>query len=220
MQFNFTLPAGELLFSPGQYLSIKLPEVRPADGQNNVRYFSLVSSPDQKKGFSIATRSSASAFKQALFNLSLDSEVEVGGVSGQLILPAENDGQLVLIAGGIGITSFMSMLTYANNHHSSQHFILLYSNQQRPAAPFLDELTALAETLTNFQLVLTMTDDEYWSGEKRIIDHQFIKDYVSDYKAAKYLVAGPPPLVLSMANNFDRLGIIKDNFVLEEYFGY
>jgi ferredoxin-NADP reductase len=220
IQFNFALTAGELIFKPGQFLSIKLPKVRTHGDEGNVRYFSLVSSPDDSKRFSIATRLTSSAFKQALFSLNLGEEVEIGGVGGAMILPEVVEGPLVFIAGGIGITPFMSMLTFARAHQSGQQITLLYSNRNRTTVAFLDELEKLAEAWPEFKLITTMTDDDYWPGEKRPIDHEFIKEYINDYKGAKYFVAGPSSMVLAMANNFDRLGITKEHFILEEFFGY
>lgn len=220
MQFDFELTAGELIFQPGQFLSIKLPEVRSAENDGNVRYFSIVSSPDQSKKFSIATRLSTSAFKQSLFNLALGSEIETGAIGGTMILPQDTTQALVFVAGGIGITPFMSMLTFVKENKTEHQITLLYSNRTRPSSAYFDELYKLEEELDNFKVITTMTDDEYWTGERGLIDHEFIKNKISNYKEVKYLVAGPPSLVLAMANNFDRLGITKDHYILEEFFGY
>jgi ferredoxin-NADP reductase len=220
MQFDFELVAGELIFLPGQFLSIKLPAVRSAGDESNVRYFSIMSSPTQTKKFSIATRLSSSSFKQALFNLTLGSEVEVGAVGGVMTVSADDSRPLILVAGGIGITPFMSILTWLKEHNDPRPIILLYANRTRPSSTYFDELSKLEEEMDNFTMIATMTDDEYWIGEKRVIDHEFIKEKIPGYKEAKYLVAGPPTLVLSMANNFDRLGITKEHYILEEFFGY
>ncbi len=220
MQFDFELPVGELLFKPGQFLSIKLPKVRTQGDEGNVRYFSVASSPAETKKFSIATRLTSSAFKQALFGMNLGEEVEVGGVGGDMILPEATEQPLVFLAGGIGITPFMSILSYSQFRQTDHNITLLYSNRNRASAIYLDELGKIAEDSPNFRLITTMTDDEYWPGEKRPIDHEFIKAYIESYKAAKYLVAGPAAFALAMANNFDRLGITKEHFILEEFFGY
>ncbi len=220
MRFDFELAGGELIFKAGQYLSIMLPKVRPDGDKGNVRYFSIVSSPNESKKFSIATRLTNSAFKQYLFAAPLGEEVEVGAVNGQMILPEASDQPLVFMAGGIGITPFMSMITFAKENKTGHNITLLFSNRNRPSAPFLDDLEKLAEEMPNFKLVTTMTEDEYWPGEKRAIDYEFIKEYVPNFKEAKYFVAGPPAMVLAMANNFDRLGIARDHYILEEFFGY
>lgn len=43
----------------------------------------------------------------------------------------------VFIAGGIGITPFMSILRQAAQEQSLQHFLLLYSNREPEEAAFL-----------------------------------------------------------------------------------
>jgi len=219
-QFDFELESGELHFLPGQFLSITLAKVRTESAEGNVRYFCLASSPTSVTTFSIATRYSSSAFKQYLFGMNLGELVEVGGVGGHMVLPESTERPVTLIAGGMGIAPFMSMLAYTEEIGTGQQFTLLYSNRNRAASAYLDELEKMTETLPNFRLITTMTDDEYWPGEKRPIDHEFIKEYIADYKNVIYLVAGPPSMVLAMANNFDRLGIARDHFILEEFFGY
>lgn len=220
MQFDFELVSGELTFQAGQYLSIKLPKVRAQGDEGNVRYFSLVSSPNENKKFSIATRLSSSAYKQYLFGMSLGEVVDVGGVSGDMILPSVAEQPLVFLAGGIGITPFMSMLSFIKENKTGHKVTLLYTNRNRSASAYFDDLEKHVSELADFKFVATMTDDEYWPAEKRMIDYEFIKEYVPMYKEVKYFVAGPPSFVLAAANNFDRLGIGRENFILEEFFGY
>jgi len=218
-QFDFEILDGELKFTAGQYLSLRLPQLPARNNEGNVRYFSLVSSPEETKKFSLATKLSTSPFKQALFGLALNAEVEIGSISGSLIL-ADNDAPLVFIAGGMGITPFMSLLGEAAKQNPIKPLTFFYSNRSRPATAYYDELVKIFEEQPTWQIIFTMTDDEYWSGEKRLLDYEFIKEQVPDYKNAKFLVAGPPGFVLSIVNNFDRLGILRDNYLLEEFIGY
>lgn len=67
------------------------------------------------------------------------------------------DRAAAFIAGGIGITPFMSILRQAAQEQSPQHFLLLYSNRAPDEAAFLEELQQLNQGSMHFRLTATMT---------------------------------------------------------------
>lgn len=224
MQFDFEVVDQDLEFLPGQYLSITLPEMFYTDSRGNIRYFSMSSSPSDKTLFSIVTRWSASAYKKSLMRLGFGREVILGNVSGQLILPASQDKQVVMIAGGMGITPFMSMVRWLNEQIKNKQWLyqvtLIYINRNEESTPFLPELKTYHKKVDNFKLHLAMTQQTDWTGDNRTVNHEMIKEQVDDYKQAHYLVAGPPGFVMHTANNFDKLGLKPEQYILEEFIGY
>ena len=70
----------------------------------------------------------------------------------------EPDRAIVMIAGGIGITPFMSMLRSEAQADRLRPMVLLYSNSRPENAAYLDELRKLEQRLDGFRLVLTMTE--------------------------------------------------------------
>src|SRR5262249_40493972 len=89
----------------------------------------------------------------------------------------ETDLPYVFIAGGIGITVFRSMLLDIVERNLPYRVTLVYSNRDRESTAFLDELTELADTHDNIDLVLTMTDDrDGWNGERRRIGPELCRD--------------------------------------------
>ena len=60
----------------------------------------------------------SSGFKTTLRNAPLGTKVEIGPILGNFVLPDDASRPLVFIAGGIGITPFMSMLRYVEEEHS------------------------------------------------------------------------------------------------------
>ncbi|MDZ7379022.1 MAG: FAD-dependent oxidoreductase, partial [candidate division KSB1 bacterium] len=73
-------------------------------------------------------------------------------------------------AGGIGITPFISMLRYINEESLNYKITLIYSNSDRASTPFLEELQNMAKKNPSFKLILTMTQDPEWEGEKRRVE--------------------------------------------------
>ena len=221
MAFHFEKPAG-FEFRPGQAVDVILSgaDAQSADGRHA---FSIVSAPHEDE-IVVATRMRDSAFKKALGSLPLGAAVELDGPFGSLTLHKKAERAGVLIAGGIGITPFMSMLRHAAHQHASQPLALLYSNRRPEDTAFLAELQALQQRHPPFRLVATMTEMEKssqpWSGATGFVDAAFIRQAVKDLPAPVFYVCGPPGMVEAMRNILVEAGVDEDDVRSEEFYGY
>jgi ferredoxin-NADP reductase len=153
----------------------------------------------------LCTRLRDSAFKRSLAALRVGDEVEIEPPKGTFVLPDDSSHPLVFVAGGIGITAFRSMLRYATDEGLPHRITLIYSNHDRASAAFLDELEEIEQRNQNVRVVLTMTADESWPGERRRIDAPFLRDTLgSGLDTARYLVAGPPAMVEGVRGELER----------------
>ena len=208
-------------FRPGQYFFITIPNMPHPDDRGNRRHFSIVNSPTEKGIITMATRwRETSGFKTSLRDMPLGSEVEIGRITGDFILPEDPSRPLVFIAGGIGITPFISMLRFVKDTHAPHKITLLYSNRNKESTAFLDELQRLPRDIDQFDPVLTMTADDTWSGEKRTIDTQFVKDHVPELKSSLFMIAGPPGMGEAMATVLSQTGIDGKTVKVERFTGY
>src|SRR5207249_3245167 len=74
--------------------------------------------------------------------------------------------------------------------------------------PYLDELQEMERANPNIRLILTMTDDESWTGERRRIDAAFFEDYLGEsLHDAAYMVAGPPGMAKAATAELQRAGV-------------
>lgn len=209
-----TFQVGEQFsFKPGQYIFVTLKNAPYPDDRGNRRHFSIVNSPDEKGIITIATRLRDSGFKKSLKEFPVGTEVELGPISGSFILPEETSRPLVFIAGGIGITPYISMLRYVKNHNLNYQITLLYSNRDQAS-------TAYFEEVQKFKSILTMTEDPAWAGEKRRIDAKFIKEYFPQVNANTYFVVGPPPMVEAVQKALQEAGVNLENIKIENFTGY
>jgi ferredoxin-NADP reductase len=218
---TFDLLGEDADFKPGQYFFVTLPDVGHQDDKGLRRHITVVTSPNEKGVLGFATRMRDSAFKRSLGELPVGTEVQVEPPKGSFALPEDTSRPLVFVAGGIGITVFRSMLRYIREERLSYRVTLIYSNRDRESTAFLDELRELEQSLSEFRLILTMTQDQGWDGESRKIDAQFFRDYLGeDLNQYTLLVAGPPGMVEGMQKALEDAGANEENVIAERYSGY
>lgn len=206
--FHFEKPAG-FDFKAGQSVSLALREPPAAR-----RTFSLVSAPFEPE-LVVATRlREASAFKGALMALPVGATVRLAGPAGDMTLHEDSARAAVFIAGGIGITPFMSMLHQALHERLRHPLFLLYSNRRPENAAFLAELQALAHQHESFRLEARMT-----ASDGRITD-ETIRNFVGEAAAPVYYLAGPPAFVEEITKALLRSGAAGDALRSEMFYGY
>jgi ferredoxin-NADP reductase len=222
MVFRFEKPAA-FSFKPGQAVGIELLDP-PAEPNSRRRTLSLVSGAFERE-LAVATRMRASsAFKRALQALPLGAKIRLKGPFGDMTLHADRARPAVLIAGGIGITPFMSMVRQATHDALPQQVFLIYSNRRPEDAAFLAELLALERRNKNLRLLATMTDmsksSRAWDGERSVVDQDLVKKFAGDIAAPKYYLAGPPAMVEAITDMLRRAGVEAEAIRSEEFYGY
>ena len=222
MAYHFERPDG-FDFKPGQAIDLILADAPAKDGQSARHAFSLVSAPSAQE-LVVATRMRDSAFKRVLKSLAVGARVEIDGPFGSLALHSDRARAAVFIAGGIGITPFMSMLRQAIHDRLPQQLLLLYSNRRPEDAAFLTELQSLAQQNANFNLLPTMTEmvksSQSWRGETSPIDDALLQKAMLGHPKPVFYVVGPPGMVAGMRETLNRIGVDDDDIRSEEFYGY
>jgi len=218
---TFDLLGEDVDFTPGQYFFVTLPDVGYEDEKGLRRHISVVTSPNEKGVLGLATRMRDSAFKKSLAELPVGAEVDVEPPKGSFALPEDTGRPLVMVAGGIGITVFRSMLLYIREERLPYEVTLIYTNRDSESTAFLDELRELERELPNLRLVLTMTQDPSWDGETRMVDAAFFREYLGDdLNASTFLVAGPPAMAEGVQGALAQAGVKEENVRADRFSGY
>lgn len=221
LMVTFDLLGEEVDFTAGQYFWVTLLDPPYDDEKGPRRHISVVTSPNDRGVLGLCTRLRDSAFKRSLAELPVGTEVDVEQPKGNFLLPSEADGPFVFIAGGIGITVFRCMLLYITEEGLQHRVTLVYSNRDRESTAFLDELKELERRNENIRLVLAMTEDEGWDGEKRQIDADVLRQHLDgDLESFRYLVAGPPPMATAVVEKLKGAGIPEEQIAADSFSGY
>jgi ferredoxin-NADP reductase len=223
MEFRFEKPTG-MTFKAGQYLDFTLLSPPETDEEGNSRSFSISAAPDDED-LAIVTRLRDSAFKRCLQKIPLGTEIQVEGPFGDFSLHHNPDRPAVLLAGGIGITPFHSMVRMDAHRGGSRRILLFYSNRRPEDAPFLEEFRQLAKRHPLFTFVPTMSRASAsllpWDGLVGRIEYGLIQKHLHGNSAPPiFYIAGPPRMVADLGTMLANAGVGEDDIRTEEFIGY
>jgi len=222
MAFHFVKPAG-FDYQAGQSIDLTLLNPPETDAEGNTRTFTLASAPFDSD-LMITTRMRDTAFKRVMGNASPGLEVKLEGPSGSFVLHRKVERPAVFLAGGIGITPFLSIVRQAVHNKTAHQLYLFYSNRRPEDTAFMEVLAEAAKRNPNFHLIPTMTHTEdshrEWSGETGFIDKSMLMRYLPTIQGSIYYLAGPPAMVAAMRGMLADSGADEDDIRTEEFSGY
>jgi ferredoxin-NADP reductase len=222
MAFHFEKPS-RFAFKAGQSADVTLIDPPDTDAEGNTRTFSIASPPFEND-LVFTTRMRDTAFKRSLKNFRLATEVKIGSAVGSFTLHKNPTKPAVFLAGGIGITPFLSIVRQANHDRLPHKLYLFYSNRRPEDAAFLVTLQNLEKTNPNFRLICTMTEmsksKKDWKGETALIDKELLSKHLAVLQGPIYYIAGPPTMVAAMRQTLVGAGVEEDDIRAEEFAGF
>jgi len=204
--FRF-IPSEPQTWVAGQYMSVDLPHDNP-DGKGTKRWFTISSAPFESF-MQITTRITDSSFKQALSTLPIGGHLDLLDQPHGMFVWQETDKPLVFIAGGIGITSFRSILRQRAHDNLPLTAHLIYANRTNDIA-FKEELDGYVLKDPKFKL-------DYVVGEP--LTAARVTQLVPDINSALVYISGSIPLV-AMGNDLKLAGLPIDQFKQDFYPAY
>ncbi len=101
------------------------------------------------------------------------------------------DRDIVMIAGGIGITPFVRLADYLHRHERRRGW-LFYGHKTRVDIPYKEEL----ESLENVTVIPVISDDPSYEGEKGYVTLELIERYLHGaLESYEFLLCGPPAMI-------------------------
>jgi ferredoxin-NADP reductase/Na+-transporting NADH:ubiquinone oxidoreductase subunit NqrB len=208
-------------FKPGQYLEWTLPHLA-FDSRGNRRTFSIASAPGTTElSIAIKTFQASSNFKKALLTLQPGDSITVGQLGGYFTLPADTTQPLVFIAGGIGITPFLSMIKTMIVKQQKRDIVLFYF-VSNPAEYCYKELWEKAAAF-GVRVVPVLTAAEspaQWRGLTGRLNKDMLHKEVSAFGERRYYLSGPNVLVDNYRQLLRDLGVKPQAIVTDYFSGY
>ncbi|MFQ5820685.1 MAG: ferredoxin--NADP reductase [Candidatus Heimdallarchaeota archaeon] len=215
LSYRFENPI-ELQYKAGQFFVIDIP----VDGEKYRHHFSFSSSPTEKGYLEFTTKMSDSDFKKALQKLNPGDNVYLKGPFGKFTLD-EGIKKIAMLAGGIGITPFRSIIKDSVDKNRALNFILLYGNHREEDIIFREEFDEIQSSIHNLKVVhILLEPSESWNGYTGFIDSKIIQTEIPDYNERHFYVCGPPKMIEVMEKILQELNIPKDQIKTEAFTGY
>jgi ferredoxin-NADP reductase/Na+-translocating ferredoxin:NAD+ oxidoreductase RnfD subunit len=209
-------------FVPGQYMEWTLGHHNP-DARGNRRYFTLASAPTEKTlRLGVKFYPKSSSFKRAMLGMKNGDEIVAAQTAGDFVLPRNPRQKVVLIAGGVGITPFRSMIKYLLDAKQRRPITLFYANKSVEEILYKDIFDRAHHEL-GMRVIYTMTDTNNlpagWAGTTGRITPQLIKSSVPDYRRCMYYISGPKGMVDSFKDSLDQIHIRKSQIKTDYFSG-
>ena len=203
-------------FLPGQFLTITLDQ----GAEVLQRCYTIASSPSES-GFCEITVKREGAASSLLHDLLVaGSRLSVTGPLGRFTFDEDKADEIVLIAGGVGITPLMSKIRYLTSRSWKGRIDLIYSVKTSGDIIFRDELLALQRTFPALKVHLTATaPDENWRGARGRLSGQFIRNAVPDIATRTVHICGPAAMAASVQQMLHQLGVEPSQIEVEAFGG-
>lgn len=216
--FTFEKPQG-FSFVAGQYGGFTLINPQEKDDKGATRRFSFLSAPHDEH-LMLATRMQSSAFKRNLQNLSVGDSIKLAGPSGNFVLHEDNT-PAVMIAGGIGIAPFYSIIRDVIAHRPNQHITLFYGNRTLADSALLNELQQIEKEHPTFKMILVLSEPhDDWNGQRGFITDEILVKHLANIDEPIYYVCGSPAMVNAMQQMLAELQITGERVKVEDFPGY
>ncbi len=126
----------------------------------------------------------------------------------------------VFIAGGIGITPFISMLRHLNSAGSAEKVLLIYADRNEEDIAFRTELERIERTGKPALSVVHVLSGpgKNWSGETGHIDgERILRLCGNDISGKMFLASGPKEMVRSAVSGLKQAGVADENIDIEVF---
>ena len=195
-------------FRAGQYLSLKLP----IDGSFVTRSYSLCYSPKKALDgtYAITVRSNPGGFvaDKLLETLKVGDEVTSSGPQGFFYYEDLRDCPTVIgLAGGSGITPFLSMAEAIRDGVEDFNLTLLYGSTSEETILFKDELDKIAAECPKFKVVHVLSDEEKEGYEHGFITAELISKYAPAGEEYSVFLCGSEGMYKFLKPEIEKLGL-------------
>ncbi|HVN70792.1 MAG TPA: FAD-binding oxidoreductase [Desulfomonilia bacterium] len=204
-------------FQAGQYINVFVD----AGGVRTSRPYSISSSPTQLGYYDITVRSMEDGFVSSYFleEVKVGDSFESTAPSGNFCHnPLFHGEDLVFLAGGSGITPFMSMIREVADRGLSRRIHLIYGSRDQDDVIFHDELKEITGRHGNIALSIVISDpSEGYQGVTGFITAELIKDVLGDLSGKMFYLCGPDVMYSFCLKELEKLGIKKRKIRTEVY---
>ena len=208
--FKVELPKDfDMNFLPGQFFMVSFPDNQEI---KTARAYSISSSPTEKSYLEIALNK-VGQFTKKMFELKENDLLKFKGPYGKFYFNDEMKNDLILMAGGTGITPLISIIRYCTGHGLQNNIAFFYSVRNPAEIIFHEEIKKLKEQNPHFKYYITITrpeEEHKWEGRTGRIDFDLLKDEIQKPEDKIYFLCGPKEFVGDIVSMLAMLNVKRE----------
>jgi predicted ferric reductase len=203
-----------LRFAPGQFAWIKLGS-SPYTIEEHPFSFSSSAAEHGRVEFGIKELGD---FTSRLGDVPIDTKAFIDGPHGSFSIDVDPAPGYVFLAGGIGISPFMSMLRTMADRGDKRPVLLFYGDKSWDVMAFRDEIEALRSRMDLDVVYALEEPHEGWEGESGFIDADMLRRHLPDEGIERlYFVCGPEPMLVAAEASLGEIGVALDHIRSERF---
>ncbi len=204
-------------FIAGQYITVFIETV----GIRTARPYSISSAPNQRGYYEITIRRVPEGLVSGFFldKVKPGDVIQTSGPQGFFYYnPVIHEKKVICIAGGSGITPFMSMIREVVECGLDREIRLIYGNRSVDDIIFHQELTRISEHFDNISYipVLEMPPEDY-SGKQGFITDDIIREVTGNTRDKTFFLCGPSAMYDFCLPELEKLEIPRKRLKKEMY---
>ncbi|MEX1238251.1 MAG: flavodoxin reductase, partial [Cyclobacteriaceae bacterium] len=158
--------------------------------------------------FTIKTYPDRKSVTNELLKLSTNDELILHDVFGTIVYKGEG----IFIAGGAGVTPFISILRYLNSRNEIGNNKLIFANKTKKDIILEREF----KQILNKNFVNILSDEKVEGFAHGLISEQFLKAN-TDGENKPFYVCGPPPMMDAVLKQLSNLNVAEDSIITETF---
>lgn len=208
IHISFEALEEKIKFKPGQFVYIKIKNKRV---KNELHPFSP-SNSSQEGSLRISAKI-VGDYTKTLSNSQLNDIAYIYGPYGRFgEIYEKATSPMVWIGGGIGVTPFISMMHEEAIRKTNLPIQFYYTARTAKDLTFLPEINAVLPMTPSIEFFVWDSESQgRLSAEK--IEVNFKQPKIN----YNILICGPPPMMESLCDQFQKIGIDQDNIIFEKF---
>ncbi len=219
-------------FRAGQFLTFELPV--PGESGPVVRCYSLSDSPTRKDHYRVsikrleappkAPKGTPPGVSSSYFHNTLDEGdiVEAFAPAGEFYIDEASERPVVFIAGGVGLTPLVSMMTWLVETNSHREVWFFYGVRNRGEHAMFEMLRRVEKENSNINVVVVYADptDTCRKGEDYNVEGFVSVDLLKSLlKTTNYefYICGPPPMMEAVTSGLEEWGVAQSDIRYESF---
>ena len=204
-------------YDPGQFAFVSF---RSKIVDREPHPFTLSSTPSRPEALQFTIRTSGD-WTRTVKLISRGDQALIQGPFGRFgHLFITNNQELIMIAGGIGITPMLSMLRFMEDHRDPRPVTLIWSNRTPEQVVYADEMDALSTKLTGLRWIPIFTIDAKTGNRAKRLNRGALKMLLNNNsRGSAVFVCGPPKMMTQVKTDLKALGFPARS-IFTEVFGF